>query len=496
MKSKNKRDRTISSKNKRDEYKSESGSDFSGIIQKIVKLLTRYDFLVLFFLLFIAYNTVTGIFIVSGDAAPASVLPVSILKDHTLNFDNYNPSPASDPDLAYAFPLVNGHYVSLFPIVTPIIITPVYGLSYVICNVFRISFSFEDMMMLAKTSASVIVTLAGVFFYLVSKELFSKKVALVTTGIFAFATSTWSISSQTLWQHGTVELLLILLIYLILRNEKKESSINILLLGVVSGLFIFNRPPDSVLLIPVLFYILWYQKTKLIHYISGGIIGGLPFLYYNYSVFGNVFGGYKENINLFIISSEFVKNYLGLLVAPNIGLFIFCPILIVSVAGFLKLRQMNSSKIQQVLLIFGPVILLQIMVYSFFGPWASSAAYCYGPRFLTGFVPVLGLYTGFFLNYYFGTSQTNHPLWEKNSVLIAIGILLIISIIIQFIGAFYYPYYPDKTMNAERAWNWSDSIITRSYSYGLGNVKGIYVYTLPPLPPLFKYEFHPVATSK
>ena len=234
------------------------------------------------------------------------------------------------------------------------------------------------------------------FFNLVSKELFSRKVALGATCIFAFATSTWSISSQALWQHGTVELFLIFLIYLIVKNENHKGSLNILLLGIVSGLFIFNRPPDSVLLIPVVFYILWCQRAKLIQYISGGLIGGLPFLYYNYSVFGNVFGGYNENIKFFIMSTGFIKNFIGLLIAPNVGLFIFCPVLILAFAGFFKLWQVHNGKTEQVLLIFGPVIVLQVLVYSFFSLWDSSAAYCYGPRFLTGFVPVLGLYTGFF----------------------------------------------------------------------------------------------------
>ena len=64
-----------------------------------------------------------------------------------------------------------------------------------------------------------------------------------------------------------VELLLILLIYILVRNEKNECAVNILFLGIVSGLFIFNRPPDSILLIPVLFYILWYHKAQMVHYI-------------------------------------------------------------------------------------------------------------------------------------------------------------------------------------------------------------------------------------
>ncbi|MDD1693575.1 MAG: glycosyltransferase family 39 protein [Methanoregula sp.] len=431
---------------------------------------------------------------ISADIMPAAFLPASILMNHNLNFDNMA-STVSEPDISYAFPLVDGHYVSRFPIVTPVLITPVYAISYMICRVFSFQIGLAGLSILAKTAAAVIAALAGVFFYQVSKEFFSKNVAVVTTCIFAFATSTWSISSLSLWQHGTVELLLILLIYLIIRNEKKESAANILLLGIISGLFIFNRPPDSVLLIPVLFYILWHQRAKLIHYAAGGMIAGLPFLYYNYSVFGNVFGGYKENIGLFVLSSDFITHFIGLLVAPNVGLLVFCPVLVLSVAGYLTLRQEKNRITRQVLLVFGPILLLQILVYSFFSQWYSSAAYCYGPRFLTGMVPVLGIYTGFFLQDWFGTPRRDHQARMKNVVLVVTGILLIVSILIQFIGVFYFLYCPDKSMSAERAWNGSDSIIIGSYSYGSGNLTGIYTYTLPPLPPLIEYRFHPASAG-
>ena len=101
-------------------------------------------------------------------------------------------------------------------------------------------------MILAKTSASVIAALSCVFVYLAGKELFPRKTALFTTLVYAFATSTWSVSSQALWQHGTVELLLILMLWLVIRNERQPSRNTILFLGLLTGLFLFNRPPDVV----------------------------------------------------------------------------------------------------------------------------------------------------------------------------------------------------------------------------------------------------------
>ena len=102
-----------------------------------------------------------------------------------------------------------------------------------------------------------------------------------TALVYAFATSTWSVSSQALWQHGTVELLLILMIYLVIRNERERSRNTIIFLGLLTGLFLFNRPPDAVLLLPIIGYVIWYERQNLPVYAISAAATGLPFLVYN-----------------------------------------------------------------------------------------------------------------------------------------------------------------------------------------------------------------------
>ena len=248
-----------------------------------------------------------------------------------------------------------------------------------------------------------------VFVYLAGKELFPQKIALATALVYAFATSTWSVSSQALWQHGTVELLLILMIYLVIRNERERSRNYIIFLGLLSGLFLFNRPPDAVLLIPIIGYIVWYERQNLPVYAISAAATGLPFLIYNCTIFGNVFGGYKQNLDFFSFGLSSIGNFIGLLVAPNVGLLIFSPVLILSVYGYLKLNSLPDERIRQVLFVFGPVIVLEILVYSFFGLWETSVAYSYGQRFLTGLVPVLALFLGIAMNEIFMSRFRKHP---------------------------------------------------------------------------------------
>jgi len=446
---------------------------------RLPDLARKYDYLLLFIAVYLVYNTVSRM-TMSGDTNPAAFLPLSLILHQTLFFDAFV-GTGLGPNVAYAFPQVNGHYVSLFPIVTPILITPVYAVSYLLYSLFGVPFGTTDIMILAKTSASVIAALSCVFVYLAGKELFSRKTALITASVYAFATSTWAVSSQALWQHGTVELLLIALIWLILRNERERSKYCIIALGLLSGLFLFNRPPDAILLVPVAGYVAWYERERLLLYAGSAAVTGLPFLAYNLSVFGNVFGGYKQNLDLFTFNPGFAGNFVSLLVAPNVGLLVFSPVLVLSVLGYLRVRTISGDRIRNLLAAFGPAILAEILLYSFFGLWYTSVSYSYGQRFLTGFVPVLALFLGIALDDLLKPGQDES---RAKAVRAVIVLLVAVSVIIQATGVFFYPLYPDRSSDPGRVWDWSNSIIAGSWSYGISHIDSITTYSFPPLPPL------------
>lgn len=453
--------------------------------QNFFGVVSKYDYIVIFILCLLAYNTTSLGGIVSGDTIPASYLPFSLITYHTLNFD-YISDIVTQPEVDYAFPVVKGHTVSLFPIVTPVLITPIYFLWITLYTFFGIPLTWMDIYMWAKVAASIITALSCVFFYLTAKELFKEKIAVITTLIFAFATSTWSVSSQALWQHGMVELLLILMFYIIIRNEKSDSIKNIIFLGLLSGLFIFNRPPDSILLIPIFAYILLYHRKQVLYYLVSAAASGLPFLLYNVMTFGNIFGGYDKNLSLFSLNVDFPVHMAGLLIAPNLGLLVFSPVLILSIFGYLQLKRIQNQKIEKILFIFGPVIIFQIFIYGIFGAWASSTAYSYGQRFLTGFIPVLMIYVGLFLNEYFIPGTINK---KTATVRAGIVLLVLVSVLIQAIGVFLYPYNPEKSTGEKDVWSLDNNIIVTSYVMGSERIEFIKLYITPPLPPLFQYQF-------
>src|SRR5208283_966077 len=109
--------------------------------------IVRYEIPLVFILAFLIFNTVSLVTITSSDVAPATFLPAAIILNHNFYFD-FATSLTSDPVLQYAFLFENGHYVSLFPVVTPVLVTPVYFLSYAICNIFSLPITPEDFIIL------------------------------------------------------------------------------------------------------------------------------------------------------------------------------------------------------------------------------------------------------------------------------------------------------------------------------------------------------------
>jgi hypothetical protein len=439
-------------------------------------VLSRHQVLILILTIFIIFSLTTSM-TSSGDTFPASVLPYSILHNQTITGDPYQSLFANDPNVSYAFIDIHGHYFSVFSVVLPIVILPIYATQNFILNVLSIPVSLSIITVTGRVVSEIIATLACLFLFLTLRDIVSIRTAFISTIIFAFATETWAISSQALWQHGPIEFFLALMLYLIVKNERSQSAFNIIGLGIISGLFIFARPSDVALIIPVFLYIVFSCRKKIHYYLVAGVISGLPFLIYNLIIFRSIFGGEVVSLPLFHINSQFLINYLGLLVAPNKGLFVYSPILILSVVGYFKLDQIKDQQIKQVLHYFGPVLLLDILIYSFFSDWIGG--YSYGPRYLTGILPILVIYLALFLEFIKNSSVSTV---KKYCVVSGILALILISVLIQVIGVFYFPNITDRGIGSENPWDIHNSQIVGSFQDGSQNTTGLYLVLIPPLP--------------
>lgn len=427
---------------------------------------------ILFILIYIIYNLNMRT-INSGDTWPASMLPFAILSQRTLYLDMYSNFFHSLNFTPHMVVLSCGHYLSIYPIVIPVLLTPLYAIPYLMLNQLHfpldmLNLSFYLLIfIMEKLFASFIAATSVVFCFLAWKELVRREIAALCAGIYAFATNTWATSSQALWQQGMVELILSMLIFLIIINEKKRSDSKIILIGLLSGLFIFNRPSDSLLMLPVLVYAFRLGKRQFIYYMACGALSGLPFLSYNLIFFHNVFGGYADHLSEFAFGIEILMNMCGLLFSPGRGLLVYSPILLLSLIGFLRIRDIDNRNLRLFFYAAGISIILEFIVYGSFRVW--WAGNCYGSRFLVCLMPFLVTYIGLYLN---GWLHLGRIQGKDILSICLIAAILIWSVFVQVVGVFFYPNgdWDDSPQPVDsspnRLWDWSDNPIVRCLHSG------------------------------
>jgi hypothetical protein len=407
--------------------------------------LRKFDFVFVFLTSFFVYSITTRL-ISGGDEKPMALLPILILKYHTVFFDAiYTGGPGW-----YGVVDTGVHILSVYPVVTPVLLIPFY----IVFLLFNPVLDVPMIATLGKFSATILTSFSVLFFFLAMKKLIEWKYAVITTVCFAFGTLVWSVSSQVLLGHTTSLLLLTLLLFVIFKNEECPDKKNFWVIGVLSALFFFNRPSDSFLLIPVLYYV-WMNPKHRIDFIIPAILTGIPFIAYNFVLFGGFFGGYQPIITLqiehhdaFLISGNGV---LALLASPSRGLFVFCPVLLLAIPGVWYLYRQRSF----FLLSFIPALILCITTYGLFRWWDGTGGY--GPRYLVPCILYFGIYMGYGIR----------VLWNKYKVWVAV--LFSAGFLIQLSGSLGYP-WSVWDIGTRDAWSFSNWEIAECFFAMVNNV--------------------------
>jgi hypothetical protein len=451
------------------------------IILRIGSFISSHPYLVLFLLTFIIYN-LNFRNIDSADTLATSLLPFAILDTHVPWLTAS--SPLIQPENIVSFISRSNNLYSVYPIVTPVLVTPLYVIPYIAMMALHIpldmsnSTCFLIVFVMEKIAASFITSAALVVFFAGLKEIVRKNIALITTLILAFGTCMWSINSQALWQHGMIALLFSILFYLVVRNEKQEDFRIYILLGIFSALLVFTRPSDMFLALPTFVYTAFRKRPYFLTYCVSGIITALPFLMYNESAAGNIFGGYGSLLSEFSFGFQALVHLAGVLISPNRGLFIYTPIALLSLLGILKIKsRIKNPELQRLFYCFGIAFILEILVYSTFNCWWAGTTY--GPRFFSGSLPLIFILAGIFLDS-LGDSDNNDRRDSASARIVCLVIVSLIlwSVFVQIVGAFYYPNGnwndspstfmagPFAQTDTTRLWDFTDTQIFRTFHAG------------------------------
>lgn len=402
----------------------------------------------LLFLIVVSIYSLAGRTRTSDDAIPARYLPLSILREFDFDFDEF--PHLYEPRVPYYFTKSNGHVVSTHPPWAGLLALPVYLLP-VLGGQSSHSHLLPE---IEKLSATVISALSVLLLFFALRRITQEKHAWLIALVYAFGTSSFSTSSQALWQHGPSQLFLSLMIYLLVRGLE-ESRFSAYAGFALAGAIIC-RPVNALIAPPVVAYILQKRRDKLFRFAFCALPLLLLFMGYNYYYFGSPL---TTGVAAFIISPTTVwrdrslffglplwDGLMGVFLSPGRGLLIYSPILLFSFIGMAMVWRAPSDVLFRYLSL-SP--LLVTLLTCKWGMWWGG--HSYGPRLLADLAPIFCL----FLYPPFERSEAKPPLRY------ALASLAALSIVLHALGAFSDGSWNDTPTNVddhpERLWSWAAS---------------------------------------
>lgn len=375
-------------------------------------------------------------YIDSGDTRPNELLPISIINEHNLDFNEF---VSLEKKLPYYFKNVRGRIVSAYPIVPGILNTPVFF----IANLLGIDL-MENNKLLSMFSSSIISSLSVVFMFLCLINICQRRrTAIIFALVYAFATSVWSVTSRGIWQHGP-SLVFITISLWLLTDENNEL---IPYSGFFLGMAVFNRPANIMLVLPLAMYVFFHHRKKFHRFAFLATMPAILMSWYSYVYWHNIMQ-LGQFLGIKGFSGNFLKGLAGLLFSPGRGLFLFTPI---SILSFIYLFYVLFSKKEKPLYkhMAAAGILLILLYAKWFMWWGG---FCFGSRLLIEIIPILIIFLALYWEKFVA-----HSLCLKT----IFSCFLFFSVYVHFLGAFYFPSFPKNIKFKEYLWDIKDSEITK-----------------------------------
>lgn len=427
----------------------------------------------LFLLAFVVYNANLRS-VSSLDTYPNRFLPISIIREFNLDLDEfpflhkYPEWMQADPQkAAYYVRKARGHYVSNYPVMPAVLSVPVYVIPVLLGMTdgppSTTGFSRTEIVatLLSKVSASAAVAFSVAIVYLAVLRRASRAGALTIALVYAFGTSSWSVSSQGLWQTAMSQPLLALALYFLVKA--RDDPRNAAYAGIPLALSVACRP-HTVIFAGVLFaYVLWQHREQVARFLVAPVVVGSLLVSYNLYYFGNVVGGYDALGAGELFTYPRWEGFLGLLVSPSRGLFVYSPVLLFAAAGVVSAVR---SRRDPLLLATAVATVLTILFYSSWRNWPGAFSYSY--RHLVDLLPGLSLFLA--------VVWTSIVARRWTTVLFAA--LVAFSLFTQVVGAFFYPcHWIDTPVSAyvdrQRFWDWTDPEFLRCVRAGPVEPEGL-----------------------
>lgn len=450
-------------------------------IQTSLLRLYRSTSVRLILLSFVIYNANLRS-ITSFDTNPTRYLPISILREFDFDLDefpflhkypewwlsNHKYKPLySEQDIPYYLQYTRGHYLSTYPVMPAILSVPIYAipvfLGWTDGSISVQSWNQTEIVgtLLSKISASLAVAISVGVLYLTLLHLTTERSALWISLIYAFATSSWAVSSQGLWQSAMSQPLLTLALYFFIKAKKNPRYI--IYAGISLALSVACRPPNIIFAGIFFAYVIFHHRRQVPYFIIFPTITGTLLLAYNLYYFGTQTGGYSSVVAKGGFAYSQWESLLGLLISPSRGLLIYSPVLIFA---FLGLTSVWYKHRDPLLTYTALATILTILFYSTWSGWIGGFSFSY--RLLVDLLPGLSLFLAVVWNGIFTYR------WSK---VLFLGLVLF-SVFAQIVGTFFYPcgWYESPRSDApgyDQFWDWGDMELMRCLRAGPVRPEGL-----------------------
>lgn len=406
----------------------------------------------LFFCVFLIFNLNCRP-IPAGDSIGTALVPLRLVFNGSVTLDPYVPAlTAGYSDTSgILYHGSDGHYYSWYPIVQSVLISPFYLPLRLIPKLASLppDLTFLLARLMEKIMASLIAAASVACLFLLVRRLAGARNGLLLALVYGFATNTWASSSQALWQHGGSQLAIVLsllCLQVFLDGERRPWS------GAGAAIFAALAPclrPTDLLFWALSFtwlFLLPRVRRLAWGYLAAGAILMGAAAAYNLQVFHRPSGAYRS-----LFDGDFWDGLAGLTISPSHGLFVFSPVLLLSLAGvlsWLRLPRKTGAEVYTVSALFSIACLLVSAKWPLW--WGGE---CYGPRLLADILPCMVLLMAPALDW----------MRARHSTRAAFAAALSFSVMTQVIGVFFFPM---GFVRPEKLWDWSRCPIIVNASAG------------------------------
>ncbi|MCX7624671.1 MAG: hypothetical protein N2Z21_00415 [Candidatus Sumerlaeaceae bacterium] len=372
-----------------------------------------------------------------------------------------------DPNRFYSLKVLDtGEVRSHTPVGTALLAAPIFLLA----RVLGMEFTDETVVFLDSLAATLLTALsAGLATHLARH--WGRRAAVFVGLALAFGTASWSTASRCLWQHTGA--LFTMLCALCVLDGSSRRLLRLIAGGAILAFCFWCRPALAPTIAVIVVLMLVQHRREAIFVGVGAVVVLGGWIIYNIIAYGKPLGTY---LSLSALGPDTLSAYprrlFGHLFAPNRGMFVFSPVLLLTIAPmFRNARQWRENRW---LAMLSAAALVGILARGFFYGWFGG--HCYGSRYSLDSAPLMLI----------GAAPLFAKLLESaRRAILPIGFLAI-SGAIQFLGVArdYESWNILMGMSKEdNAWNWRLPQILHCLTCGewtRGPVPSASMVNLPP----------------